>query len=350
MPMCVQTRSLWSTVGRGVAPSLVLVLIALGVVLLSAAGEGLSKPAWATNADADPTCVRYSIPKKLLEGFNFVGEKIPLERKDVRERITSHLNFLLLDARGALTGWLVEKDRYAWIFEEILKKEGIPKEAVLLAPILSGLNVMAPPRGAGAGWWALVSPCTEAEGVEMSADAWHDDRLDLETSTRCFAGRLKEAKKELGARSWLMATAAYLTSAKTLQEYEQRWATNVYWDIPLPDAVEDLVVRWIALSIIDDNRAEYGLRFKNGSAMTFDQLSGLVLAKDLPVAEIAQITGLSAREILRLNPKIKPSQPIFPAEMKGKKISHTLAAPRGKGKMLVEKLQQRGYLSGNGKH
>jgi hypothetical protein len=179
----------------------------------------------------------------------------------------------------------------------------------------------------------------------MEQDAWHDDRLDLELSTRCFASRLKDARKELGGASWLMTAAAYVTSTKTIQDLRKRWNTDQYWDLPLPENAEDLIVRWIALCIINGHREVYGLKFKDVAPFTFDQVTGLILSKDLTVAEIAHMTGAPPREILELNPRIKAAMPVLPAKAHGKSVSHTIAAPKGKGWVLVDKLKKGGYVA-----
>ena len=63
------------------------------------------------------------------------------------------------------------------------------------------------------------------------------------------------------------------------------------------------------------------------------------------MGEIAKLTGTPPREILRLNPKIKASQAILPARVGGKALPHAVAAPRGKGPVLVEALNKLGFLS-----
>lgn len=291
------------------------------------------------------SCVKYSIPASVLEKpFFFAGELVPLQRDEVRARIALQLNFLLLDARSVLMDWLTEKSRYAWIFEESFSKEGIPKDFVLFAPVLAGLS-RASSRPAGSGFWALEKACDSSEGIEMSEDSWHDDRLDLELSTKCFTLRLKRIRKDLGDESWLMDAAAYVTSAKTIQDLRQRWDTRSYWDLPLPEPAEDLIVRWIALGIINAHREVFGLKLKKTPPLTFDQITGLSLAKDLSVAEISRIAGVSPREIMEINPKLKPAAGIFPAVEKGKNQSHVIAVPKGKGWIVVNKLKEAGYLA-----
>lgn len=318
---------------------LVLVLILCWEVIFQSIAIAASP-----KSDPDLSCFRFQLPKSILQKpFSFADEVIPLHRPDVESRILSQVNFLLLDARSVLGEWLAERSRYAWIFEEVFQREGIPREFAYLAPVLSGLTRNAS-RSPGAGVWVLENSCSSAEGVEMSEDNWHDDRMDLELSTRCFASRIKTLRKDITGGSWLLAAAAYVTSQKVIQDLQQRWDTNSYWDIPLPGSAEQLIVRWIAFSIISSNKEAYGLRFEVQEPFIFDQITGIVLTKDLQIAEIARMTGVSPREILSINPKIKISVPMFPAGVGGKPLTHAIAAPKGQGRLLLDKLGKAGYV------
>ncbi len=309
------------------------------------AGGNFSVPASAAGPSKDfrQASCQYSLPDTITRApFRFAGEIIPLQRPDVRARILYQVNFLLMDARSVLSEWLTEKIRYWWLLKETLAKEGVPEDFVLFSFVLSGLG-KSEFRGPGAGVWALDKPCSRAEGVEMFEDAWHDDRMDMELATRCFAARIKAIRAQLGA-GWLMAAAAYVTSPKTVEDLTRTWDTRSYWDLPLPEIAEELIVRWIALGIINSHREAYRLGHRDVQPFTFDQVSQLILSKDLPVGEIARMSGVSAREILDLNPKIKPSSGILPAKVNGKPLTHTIAAPKGRGQDIVDKLNKEGYL------
>lgn len=323
--------------------SLISVVMA-GLILMCVGTSSHGATDERQRPETSEQCIRYSLPEQVLvHPFTFAGEAIPLQRPDVQARIRYQINFLLFDARSVLMEWLTEKGRSGWVFEEILVKEGIPADFVLFSPVLSGLPKSGP-RAPGIGPWMLEKPCTTAEGLVMSDDTWHDDRLDIDLSTRCFAYRLKAARKEVGG-SWLMAAAAYITTQKTIQELKERWNTVSFWDLPPVDPAEDLIVRWIALGIINGHRALYGLILKHYSPLTFDQVTDVVLTKDLPVAEIARMTGVPPREVLALNPKIRPSAAALPASVSGKPFTHSIATPKGKGWELVEKLKNSGYLA-----
>lgn len=326
--------------GKTVIAAAALWVICVGVPSFAAGPSSVAAKQWT----------RYGIPGPMRQKpFVFAGETIPLNSPQVRSRIEAQLNLLLLDARSVVTAWLSDRGRHLWMFEEVFQKEGIPKEFALLSPVISGLNARSPGRMPRVGWWALEQPCTAADGVHMAADTWHDDRMDIDRSTRCFAARLKAAKKELGTTSWLMATAAYLTSVKQIQDLIKNWNTSSYWDLPLPESADVLIPRWIAVNIIAANPEAFGISFKGTAPLTYDQVSGLVLSKDLSVAEIAAMTGEPPREIMRLNPKIKPSQPKLPAMVNGSRAVHSLALPKGKGNIFVDKLSAGGYLAEKGK-
>jgi len=291
---------------------------------------------------ADP---RYSLPESVLnKPFRFAQELIPLDRPEVRCRIRSELNLLLIDARAVLTVWLTEESRRAWILDEVFQKEGIPNEFVLLAPIVSRMKRPGW-KGSDGGIWALEKPCSSEQGVAMSSDDWHDDKMDSELCTKCFATQIKELRKELGDRGWLLTVAAYLSSKQTVKELKQKWNAESFWDLPPVDNAETLIPRWIALGIINSHRAAYGLKLKAPEPLVFDQVTGVVLAKDLPVAEVARMTGVPPRVILELNPKIKPSTGMFGAKAGGKPYVHNIATPRGKGQALMEQLKKDGFLA-----
>ncbi|MDQ7782450.1 MAG: hypothetical protein RDU20_06215 [Desulfomonilaceae bacterium] len=313
-------------------------LWALGGTAISSAVAGPTKKP----ERVDP---RHSLPASIMDKpFMFAGEVVPLHREDVRNRIQFQLNFLLLDARSVVTLWLTEESRQAWILEEIFEKEGIPREFVWLAPIMSRMK-RGGVRRYEAGMWALEKPCSSESGLDMVSNESFDDRLDVDLATRCFAATIKRVREKLGTKSWLMAAAAYMASPESVDTRMQRWNSKSFWDIPFDDNPEILIPRWIALTIIGTHGPYYGLTFKKPAPLTFDQVTGLVLTKDLPIADIARMTGTPPREILKLNPKIKPSAGRFPAKVSGKNRAHTIAAPRGKGWVLVNKLKKEGFLA-----
>ncbi len=296
-------------------------------------------------SEGSAKCVLYKIPSDLTKkGFVFAEERIPAHRADVRDRIEFQINFLLLDARSVVTDWLQRLPRYSWIFSEVFKGEKTPEEFIYLAPIITGLDPRRSPPDDGVGIWNLKGLCSKKkDGVELTKSKWHDDRQDLELSTRCFASRIKALKSTLG--SWQLAAAAYISSESDIKDLMKNWKAESIWDVPLPDETEELLCRWIALVIISGRSEEFGLKYKPFEPLSYDEVSGLKLKKDLPVSEISLALGVSPLYVMDLNPKIKVAEGKLPAKNKRGIIEHKLATPKGRGWKLVKYLKRNGYLA-----
>ncbi|MFH0957126.1 MAG: hypothetical protein V1897_00325 [Pseudomonadota bacterium] len=309
--------------------------------------ESGAAPAAATKSKSgDVECPYYRLPESLIDiGFELGGEKVPISIPDVKERIEFQINFLLLDARSVLAEWMNEKRKYSWILEEILTKEGVPKDFAWLSPVMTGVNRTSNSRTPPVGIWSLNKPCDLSEGLEMHDDAWRDDRLDIFLATKCFASRIKALKGELG-NSWLAASVANVLSVQDVKDLTQRWESASVWDIPLPDQLEDMISRWAAFKIIGTHRSVFGLRFPDPPPLTYDNLTAIELTKDLAVKDIGKFLNVPAKLILELNPKIKISSGVFPAKMNGKTLTHSIAVPSGVGKVFLRKLQEAGYVAG----
>jgi membrane-bound lytic murein transglycosylase D len=305
---------------------------------------GLESHAAGPRIEAGSVCKRYHIPENLIpRGFRFAGETVPVNRWDVRERITFQINFLLLDARSVLTDWLQRLPRYAWIFREVFAKQDVPEEFIFLAPVISGLDPRRSPPDDGVGVWNLKGICSRKKhGVTLTKSKWHDDRQDLELSTQCFAARIKKLKSSLGG--WIEAAAAYISSKSEIKDSMKQWEVKSIWDYPLDDDTQELICRWIALAVISGRSKDYGLEFKPDEPLSYDEVSGLKLAKDLPVSEVSRALGVSPLYIMDLNPKIKVAAGKLPASHRGKTLDHKLAVPKGRGWKLVKRLKRNGYL------
>lgn len=315
------------------------IFIFLAPIQTHAASPSAPKP--TPSADG---CPSFSIPKSLLvDGFELGGEKVPITRPDVRARIEFQINFLLFDARSVLGEWLKEKRKYYWIFEEIFSKEGVPQDFAWLAPVLPG-TIRSLNSHSSVGVWALDRPCSSSEGVEMHDDTWRDDRLDIHMATKCFAYRIKILKQDLGL-GWLMSSVAYALSLKTTKNLMEKWNSSSVWDVPLPNSVEDMLGRWAALKIIGMNKSLYGLKYSDPAPLTYDNITSIELTKDLSIGDVAKFVKVPPRLILELNPKIKPNSGMFPAKINGRPLIHSIAVPSGLGRLLLQKLQESGYLA-----
>ena len=298
---------------------------------------------------------RWALPEPVLQGFVFCGERVLLERTDVRVRIENQIEYLLTDFRETTGIWLKRKDRYSGIILNILLKEGLPREFGLLPALESGYDRTRVSPSMAAGWWQFVKQ-TAASGPYGTKEAawtlrendWKDERMDLVLSTRSAAlflkwSRTKIADSRNGA-SWITTAAAYNAGLTELRDRIGAYKTACYWDMKLPFETEEYVPRWIALSIIESNRAFYGLDVPEIAPLELDTLEGIELTRDLPLSVVASLTDSSVRFIREINGGLKRGVSSFPASRNNRELIHTIHVPAGCKDAVLRSLRDLAYL------
>ena len=292
-------------------------------------------------------------------GLVFCGEKIPVERADVRRRIEYQIAYLLTDFRGTTGIWLKRKDRYGEAIERVLEKEGIPWEFALLPALESGYSRAVVSQSMAHGWWQFVRPTAVRSSARepeldwaLQVEGWKDERRDLALSTRSAARYLKWLRSKLGdpanGSSWLTAAAAYNAGFSETKFRIAAYRTPSYWDMKLPLETENYVPRWIAFSIIDANRKFYGLVVPPIAPIQFDTIEGLQLSRDLPLTFLAAVTESSVRFIREINGGLAQSETAFKAVRNKRDITHTIHVPRGWKDRVMKALKSQQYLKNAG--
>jgi len=302
---------------------------------------------------------RPGLPPSLVRtGLTFCGEEIPLDRPDVRQRIEYQLEYLLGDFRETTELWLRRRDRYAWVIEEVLRKEGVPEEFRLLPALESGYNRGVVSPALATGWWQFVRPTAIRSPISdkdldwsLRIDGRVDQRKDLALSTRSAARYLKWMRSKLGSAgmpgSWLITAAAYNAGFDEVQHRCNAYGTVSYWDLKLPFETENYVPRWIAFSIIDLHRTLYGAEGTSVAPLTFDTVEDLRLTKDVPLALIATLTHASVRFIRELNGGLNQGESVFKAPAVGAERLCPIHVPSGTRELVLEHLKERGYIEGD---
>lgn len=289
----------------------------------------------------------------------FCGERIPLERPDVRLRISYQIDYLISDFRATTGIWLKRKDRYGTAIEGVLGEEGLPPEFSLLPALESGFSGAVVSPSMALGWWQFVKPTAlssqtiDAElNWKLRVDEWNDQRKDLTISTRSAAKYLKWIRRRLGDNgtpaSWLVTAAAYNAGLTETRRRMLAYGTPSYWDIKLPKETEDYVPRWIALFIADTHRSEYGFEVPKVDALRFDTLEGIRLERDLPLSLVATITGASVRFIREINGSVDGRSKVFRAVKDKRVLTHTIHVPEGCKDLVLETLKTLSYLKSDG--
>ena len=189
--------------------------------------------------------------------IKFCGEKIPLDSKDIKERLDKeiikntywHSSILLFYKR---TG------KYFPIIEAILKKNNIPEDFKYLAIAESGLENVVSPAGAR-GFWQFMKETGKEYNLEINNEI--DERYHLEKSTQAACDYLKDAYKKFG--SWTLVAASYNMGMYGLEKSLKRQNVKSYYDLLLNSETARYVFRIVAIKMILENPSFYGYDLSN---------------------------------------------------------------------------------------
>ena len=192
---------------------------------------------------------------KLPKNLNLAGERVPIERENIRERMDREL---LVNTYWQSNGLLLIKraHKYFPIIEPLLKKYGLPDDFKFLALAESGFIDETSSAGA-AGMWHFMKVTGKEYGLEINKNV--DERYHIQKSTKVAAEYLKKAKERLG--SWTLAAAAYNAGNYGVSKRLKTQQVSSYYDALLPNETERYVFRILALKEVISNPEKYGFIF-----------------------------------------------------------------------------------------
>jgi hypothetical protein len=219
----------------------------------------------STQNSTDPknTSDTYKIKAlKLPPDLNLAGERVPLEKADIKERMDREL---LVNTYWQSNGLLLIKraNKYFPVLEPLLKKYGLPDDFKYLCVAESALIDETSSAGA-AGFWHFMKGTGKEFGLEINKNV--DERYDIEKSTKVAADYLKKSYARFG--SWSLAAAAYNAGNARIARSLKAQGVTSYYDALLPDETERYVLRIIALKEVLSNPKKYGFIFDKNDLYT----------------------------------------------------------------------------------
>ncbi|MCB0771413.1 MAG: transglycosylase SLT domain-containing protein [Flavobacteriales bacterium] len=188
--------------------------------------------------------------------LTFCGERVPLERLDVRERLDREL---LVNTYWQSNTLLAHKRAARWfpMIERIMREEGVPDDLKYIAVIESGLTNVVSPAGA-TGYWQFMKETAGQYGLEVNGEI--DERYNVEKSTRAACEYLKRAHAHYG--KWALAAASYNLGQGGVDKQLGRQKQDNYFDLLLNDETARYVYRILAMKEIIGDPERYGFHVR----------------------------------------------------------------------------------------
>lgn len=240
---------------------------------------------------------------KIPPNLNFAGEKVPVHRVDIKERIDREL---LVNTYWQSNGLLLIKraHKYFPVIEAFLKKYGLPDDFKYLAVAESGLMNNSSPAGAS-GFWHFLRSSGKEYGLEVNKNV--DERYHLEKATKVAADYLKKSKQRFG--SWTLAAAAYNAgNARIAKRLETQQVTD-YYDLLLNEETSRYIFRIVALKEILSNPKKYGFEFDEEDLYTIQETRTIKVDTAISnIASFAKKFGTNYKELKLHNPWLRENK------------------------------------------
>jgi hypothetical protein len=239
---------------------------------------------------------------KTPDSLTFCGEHVPLERRDVWERLDKQF-LLSLGRRAQVILWLKRSKKYFPFIEEQLKRHNLPDDIKYLAVAESDLNNYAlSPKGA-AGTWQFMKHTGRRFGLEK--ERWLDERYSFPKATDAALKYLVSLYEQFG--QWMLAMAAYNCGEKRVENEIEEQKTEDFFDLYLPKETEEYLLRIMAIKIILSNPEKYGFMLDEQDYYApYDTGEVEVTSPGLlHIRLVAEAAKTNFRTIKELNPELK---------------------------------------------
>ena len=243
---------------------------------------------------------------KLPNDLNFSGERVPIERTSIRERMDREL---LVNTYWQSNGLLLIKraNKYFPILEPLLKKYGLPDDFKFLAVAESGLLIDNPSSARASGLWHFLPSTAKEKKYNLEVNKNVDERYHIEKSTKAAALYLKNAKSKFG--SWTLAAAAYNAGNGRISGRLNTQQVTDYYDALLPDETERYIFRIVALKEVLNNPKKYGFVFDQEDLYTLSDTKTVQVDTAITnIASFAKKFGITYKELKLYNPWLRENK------------------------------------------
>lgn len=261
---------------------------------------------WVVSSRAPKTIIktvaakeRYILPN-LPTQLDFAGEKVPLDKSDVRERLLREL-LINTNLQAGNTWILLQTSRWFPLIVPILKEEGIPEDFKYLCVAESGLQQVVSKSDA-VGFWQFLEETGKQSGLEISKQV--DERYHVEKSTRAACRFFKRAHEKFG--NWTLVAAAFNCGEGGVEKFITQQGVESYYDALLPEETMRYVFRILAFKQILSKPNEYHFALNEKDYFTpRNTYTDTIVSTVSDLAEYAKSKGTTYKELKMHNPWLR---------------------------------------------
>ncbi|WP_215224785.1 lytic transglycosylase domain-containing protein [Echinicola shivajiensis] len=220
---------------------------------------------------------------------------------ELNETIFAFINYFTVRNREYSKMTLARKEIYFPLFEEALKRHGMPDEIKYLAIIESGLNPKAKSRVGAMGLWQFMPATGRVYDLNVSRDI--DERMDPEMATEAACKYLKALHRMFG--DWELALAAYNCGPGNVRKAIRRsGGKRTFWGIynRLPRETRGYIPQFQAIMYVFKYADEHNLILEDGTFPIAHEKVHFNAEMDLE--KLAEVSGVCLEDLEFLNPSI----------------------------------------------
>lgn len=237
---------------------------------------------------------------QLPKALSFAGEKVPLERWEVKERLDRELlmNYYM---HGSTLYILKLSKRVFPVIEKRLKENGLSDDFKYLCVAESSLQNPTSPAGA-VGYWQFMKETGLRYGLEINEEV--DERYHLEKSTDAACKYLKDAYNKFG--NWTAAAASYNCGVGGYNGQSTFQMSGNYYDLLLPEETNRYIFRILALKHLLGNAPKFGYIVPEADSYQPVATRSKTIEASIPnLAQFALDEGTNYKMLKILNPWLR---------------------------------------------
>lgn len=237
-------------------------------------------------------------PVSLPKTISFAGEKVPIDRPDVREALQHELTVNTYRHSNTIK-ILKNIDRWRPFVLKVLKEQNVPEDFIYLAIIESEFDNNARSAVGAMGMWQLMEQTAKELQLPVNEDV--DMRRDPKKATEAASRFLKQANGNFN--NWINAAASYNVGISGMKNRLADQKANSFFDLYLNQETARYVYRIIALKLIVENPEAYGYFIPKEEKYEPFKFSTVTITEDIPnLVDFAKQNNSTYKELRLLNP------------------------------------------------